>query len=111
MAHPPGYMRAAAVRIVRGVFILLLCAEGLCQTPEQASRPADALQRLVGTFESAAHGDSFFGERTSTNGVPLFTLTLETNGTYFVFCASVWVEPDMDGARSWMCPGYEFGTW
>jgi hypothetical protein len=109
-------MRVTIARVVQCVFLLLLCAQGFCQTPEQGSQHpsrADAVQALTGTFESAAHGDSFFGGGTSTNGVPLFTLTLGTNGTYFVFCASVFVVPDMDADRSYkgVCPGYEFGTW
>jgi hypothetical protein len=58
-------MQEAAERVVRGVFILLLCAQGLCQTPEQASPRADSLQPLAGTFESVARGDSFFGGGTS----------------------------------------------
>src|SRR5262249_8288788 len=60
---------------IRYMFLLLFCFQGLCQTPEQASQP----QTLAGTFESAARGDSLFSHRTSTNGVPLFTLTVETN--------------------------------
>jgi hypothetical protein len=107
------YMQTATVRIVRCVFLLLLCAQGLCQTPEQASQHpplADSLQPLVGTFESAARGDSFFGGRTSTNGVPVFTLALGTNGTYFVFCASIFLEPKIDGG-DFILPGNEFGTW
>ena len=114
--EPGRYMCAAAVRAVRWVFLLLLCAQGLCQSPEQAPlhRPSvDSLQTLAGTFESAARGDSLFGDRTdrtSTNGVPLFTLTLETNCTYFVFCASVFVEPTIDGG-GYGLPGSEYGTW
>lgn len=107
------YMPGASLKIVLCVFLCVLCAKGLCQIPEQASlhRPVvDLLQTLVGTFESAARGDSLFGDGTSTNSVPLFTLTLETNGTYFVFCASVFVEPKIDGG-GYVLPGNEFGTW
>ena len=108
------YMRAATVKIVRCVFLLLVCAQGLCQTPPQASQlrlGVDALQTLAGTFESEARGDSFFAGKTdSSNGVPLFALTLGTNGTYSVFCASIFIEAKIDGG-SFICPGYEFGTW
>lgn len=107
------YMHAATVKIVSCVLLVLLYAHGLGQTPEQAAQhpaPLDSLQTLVGTFESAARGDNFFADRTSTNGVPLFTLTLETNGTYFVFCASVFVVPLIDGGGS-IVPGNEIGTW
>ena len=106
-------MHAATAKIVRCLFLLLICARGLCQTPEKPTqhRPlVNSLQTLVGTFESAARGDSLFADKTSTNGVPLFTLTLETNGTYFVFCASVFVVPKIDGG-GYVLPGNEFGTW
>ncbi len=103
-------MEAVAVRMVWAVFILLLCAEGLCQTPQQASPVGNPHQTLAGTFESAVRGDSFFGGGTS-NAAPLFTLTLETNGAYFVFCASVDIEPHMDGGKSFIRPGRELGTW
>jgi hypothetical protein len=106
-------MHAASVKIVPCVFLLVLCVRGLCQTPGQATsnRPlVDSIQTLVGTFESAARGDRLFGGRTCTNDVPLFTLTLETNGTYFVFCTSVFVEPKIDGG-GYVLPGNEFGTW
>jgi len=113
LPEPGRYMRAATVRVVRYLFMLLLCVQGLCQTPEQAPlrRPSvDSLQILAGTFESAVRGDSLFRDRTSTNGVPLFTLMLMTNGTYSVFCASVFIVPLIDGGGS-VVPGYEFGTW
>jgi hypothetical protein len=107
------YMHAATARIVRFLFLLLICARGLCQTPEQASQHrslVDSLQTLVGTFESAARGDSLFADKTSTNGVALFTLTLETNSTYFVFCACAFIVPKIDGGGD-LVPGNEFGTW
>ena len=104
------YMHAATVKIVRCVFPLLFCAQGLCQAADQASRPRPLAETLVGAFESAARGDTLFAAKTSTNGVPLFTLTLETNGTYSVFCASVSVEPKIDGG-GYIVPGFEFGTW
>jgi hypothetical protein len=97
----------------RCIFLVLLCAEGLCQTAGQASRHpalAESVQALTGTFESAVRGDSFFGGGT-TNAEPLFTLTLATNGTYYVFCASASIEPSIDGGRSFIRPGIEFGTW
>jgi hypothetical protein len=106
-------MHAATVRIVRYVFLFLLCAQGFCQTPEKGSQHppiAAPLQSLVGTFESVARGDSLFVDRTSTNGVPLFTLSMGTNGTYFVFCANVDIERSIDG-DNFMRPGNEFGTW
>src|SRR5262249_4618428 len=95
------------------LFLLQFCAHGVCQTPEQSAlhwQSIDSIQTLAGTFESEARGDSLFADKTSTNGVPLFTLTLETNGTYFVFCASVFVEPKIDGS-GYALPGNEFGTW
>src|SRR5215471_10202904 len=96
---------------IGAALLLLLCAQGFCQTPEQSNPPlADSLQPLVGTFESAARRDSFFAGRASGNGVPLYTLTLKTNGTYFVFCSSVFVAPLTDEDRS-VVRGYEFGTW
>ncbi len=110
VAQAGGCMSAAAVRIVRAVAILLLCGQGLCQKPEQAPPLANSPQTLAGTFESVARGDSFFGAGTS-NAAPLFTLTLGTNGAYFVFCASVDIEPHMDGGKSFIRPGREFGTW
>jgi hypothetical protein len=103
-------MDETTVRIIRCVLLPLLCAQALCQTPEQRLTPADSLQSLAGTFESVARGDSFFGGGTS-NAAPLFTVTLGTNGTYFVFCASVSIEPHMDGDHSFIRPGNEFGTW
>ena len=107
------YIRATTVRLVRYLFLLLVCVHGLCQTSEQAPlrrASVDLLRIPAGTFESAVRGDSLFGDRTCTNGVPLFTLTLETNGTYCVFCASVFIVPLIDGGGS-AVPGYEFGTW
>jgi hypothetical protein len=105
-------MPAIALRIVRCIFLIVLCNQGLCETPEQASRHpslTNSLQTLTGIFESAVHGDIFFG---MTNAEPLFTLTLATNGTYFVFCASADVEPNIDGGRKLFSrPGNEFGTW
>ncbi len=112
VAYLVRYMRAAGVR-VWCMFGLLLCVQGLCQTSEQTpwhQLSVNSLQILVGTFESAVRGDSLFGDRTSTNGVPLFTLTLETNGTYSVFCARVFIVPLIDGGGS-VVPGYEFGAW
>ncbi len=104
------YMSAAALGILQGTAILLLCAQGFCGTTQPAAPVPDSLQTLAGTFESVARGDSFFGGGT-TNAKPLFTLTLRTNGTYFVFCASVDIEPHMDGGHSFLRPGNEFGTW
>lgn len=104
------YMSAAALRILRGAAILFLSAQGFCGTTQPAAPLPDSLQALAGTFESVARGDSFFGGGT-TNAKPLFTLTLRTNGTYFVFCASVDIEPHMDGGHSFLRPGNEFGTW
>ena len=108
------YMGGARVRIVPCLFWFLLCVQGICQTSEQAPlhRPSslNSLEILAGTFESAVRGDSLFGDRTSTNSLPLFTLTLETNGTYSVFCASVFIVPLIDGGGS-IVPGYEFGRW
>jgi hypothetical protein len=103
----------AAVGLAQYAFLTLLCAQALCQTAEQASdRPlvADSLETLAGIFESAVRGDSFFGGGT-TNAAPLFTVTLGTNGTYFVFCARVDIEPGIDGGKSFLRPGNEFGTW
>jgi hypothetical protein len=107
------HMSVATVRVVQCLILLLLCAHGVCQSLEQAPlhRPTiNSIQNLAGTYESEARGDTLFADRTSTNGVPLFTLTLETNGTYLVFCASVFVEPKIDGG-GYVVPGYEFGTW
>ena len=104
-------MHAIAVRIIVAALLLLLCAQGLCETPEPSNPPlADSLKPLVGTFESAARRDSFFAGGASRNGVPLYTLTLKTNGTYFVFCASVFVAARIDEDDS-VVPGYEFGIW
>src|SRR5204863_3152288 len=107
------YILGAAVRVVEFLFLLPLCVQGLCQTPDQAPlrRPSvDSSQILAGTFESAVRGDNLFADRTATNGVPLFTLRLETNGAYSVFCASIFTVPLIDGGGS-LVPGYEFGTW
>ena len=102
-------MQATTFRFAQFVLLLVLCAQGLCQTPKQTPPQANMLQPLAGTFESVARGDSFFGGGTS-NAAPLFTLTLATNGTYFVFCASVDIERSIDG-DNFIRPGNEFGLW
>src|SRR5690348_3104480 len=102
-------MRAPVI-VVRCGLVFLVCAQGLCQAPKLGSTPADPHGALAGTFESVARGDSFFGGGTS-NAAPLFTVSLGTNGTYFVFCASADIEPHMDGGGSFIRAGREFGTW
>jgi len=69
-------MRAAAVSTVLYLFLLLLYVQGLCQASEQVpvrQTSGDPGQLLAGSFERAVRGDSLFGDRTSNNGVPLFT--------------------------------------
>ena len=104
-----GYMDGVSMRIGGGLCLFLLCGQGLCQTPG-GSAQTNTQSLLAGTFESVARGDSFFGGGTS-NAAPLFTLTLETNGTYYVFCASADIEPHMDGGKGFIRAGQEFGTW
>ena len=48
------YMPAIALRIVRCIFLIVLCNQGPCETAEQASRHpslTNSLQTLTGTFD------------------------------------------------------------
>lgn len=88
--------------------ILLLCAAAACQAEDKQSQRGGMLRPPSGIFQSEAR---FHPGGTSTNGVPLFTLNLDTNGTYRTECSMPDYVQGIDGGGLFSYRGTESGTW
>jgi hypothetical protein len=103
--------RFVSLSIVFG--ILLACVASPCGVPVQQKAPPVPNQSPAptGTYAPPRPVWRNLIGLWETNGVPVFTLRLETNGTYVAQASEPRYSPSIDGTRLFSYPDIVRGTW